>query len=81
MMKFFTLKFRLRPFRFLGRISMALYLFHVPTLTYLTSNIAGWSKHDPFTLIACAFITFTLATLSTLLMEEPLKNVLAAKRK
>ena len=60
---------------------MALYLFHVPVLTFLTSNIMGWSKKDPFVLILCAIITFTLATVSTLFMEEPLKNVLQAKRK
>ena len=73
----------MRAVRFLGRISMALYLFHVPVLTFLTSksNIMGWSKKDPFVLILSALITFTLASLSTLFVEEPLKNVLQAKRK
>ena len=41
----------------------------------------GWSKKDPEALILCSLITCALAATSTLLMEEPLKNVLQAKRK
>ena len=82
------LKLRLRAVRFLGRISMALYLFHMPVLAFMNKyvlhygrNMMGWSKKDPEALILCSLITCALAATSTLLMEEPLKNVLQAKRK
>ena len=81
-----NVKLRLRAVRFLGRISMALYLFHKPVLNFTNKMlkngvVMGWSKRDPIVLILCSLIAFALAILSTLCMEEPLKKVLQAKQK
>ena len=83
-----SVKLRLPAVRFLGRVSMALYLFHMPVLAFMNKyflhngrNITGLSKKDPVALFLCSIVTFAIATLSTLLMEEPLKNILQAKRK
>jgi peptidoglycan/LPS O-acetylase OafA/YrhL len=63
---------RTRPFRFLGRISYALYLWHWPLLILPAVAYGGelpWPAR-----LALVVLAVSLATLSTLLLEEPIRR-------
>lgn len=58
----------LRPVRFLGRISYAWYLWHWPVLW-----LAG-ALHDPVPAALLAMVSMLIASVSTILIEEPLRH-------
>jgi len=61
-----------RPFRFIGRMSYGLYLWHWPVDVYLTADRLG---HDGKTLfVARAAATFVFALLSYKLVEIPIRR-------
>jgi peptidoglycan/LPS O-acetylase OafA/YrhL len=75
---------RWRVASFLGRISMSLYLLHVPVLYYAMA--AQHLVHHPWcgdcgsaTLGLCALASLGLAALATLLVEEPMRRLLQAR--
>jgi peptidoglycan/LPS O-acetylase OafA/YrhL len=58
--------------RWLGRISFALYLVHVPLLYTIIATLyieTGWSS--PVLAICYAFLAFSLAHIFTILVDEP----------
>ena len=64
----------LRPLRFLGRISYAVYLWHVPMLVF-THSLYGRAAAIPAVLLA-----LVLGTASTILLEEPLRRAWRVRR-
>jgi len=70
---------RCRPVMLLGRVSMALYMFHVPILRFITAWRLGWPIHSYSTLAVAAATSLTTAAVSTFLFEEPLRRLLQAK--
>ena len=71
----FSLYFRLRVSRFLGRISMAVYLLHIPVSLYCEHYLyihAYYLSHIGTTMAA----TLVISTIYTLALDEPLQNIL-----
>jgi peptidoglycan/LPS O-acetylase OafA/YrhL len=64
----------LRPLRFLGRISYAVYLWHVPVLVF-THTLFGRASAIPAVALA-----LVLGAASTLLLEEPLRRAWRVRR-
>ena len=63
---------RTPPMRFLGRISYALYLWHWPLL--VLPAIALGVDLGPLTTVALVALSVAVATLSTFLVEEPIRR-------
>ena len=65
------------PFRFLGGISYALYLFHLPVLYYFKINAAaiGEGRADIRTVGEAVALTLVLAVLSRSLVERPFMSL------
>jgi len=67
--------FRLRVSRFLGRISMAVYLLHIPVSLYCEHYLyihTYYLTHIGTTMAA----TLVISTIYTLALDEPLQNIL-----
>ena len=63
---------RASPLRFLGRISYALYLWHWPLL--VLPAVALGSDLEPAARVALVALAISVATLSTILVEEPVRR-------
>jgi len=74
---------RTQPLIFVGRISMAAYLYHIPVYNYL-NKYHGFVKKNRFvpTYVVAKFsIVFLVATIATICIEEPLRNLLKKTKK
>jgi peptidoglycan/LPS O-acetylase OafA/YrhL len=60
-----------RPLRGIGLVSYAWYLWHWPLMSF--AYIAHFGDHDPVLRLVCAAVSFLLAVLTYLLLENPLR--------